>query len=158
MYVYGSGHSHPIAQVEYICTKSTNNDGKTTRSWLKYGCIENAGSYMAAHVAHVLKVLHNYWLFAYIYHIYIKKIAHFYKSIIQNSTLNHYLWLFISLFPYNVYTDYKETAWPLYIKCEFKKKWQLVYILKSLKMVKEKRYFKDGSFLDQGKLSVKINR
>lgn len=38
------------------------------------------------------------------------------------------------------------------------KKWQLVYILKSLKMVKEKIYFKDGSFLDQGKLSVKINR
>lgn len=25
-------------------------------------------------------------------------------------------------------------------------------------MVKEKIYFKDGSFLDQGKLSVKINR
>lgn len=28
----------------------------------------------------------------------------------------------------------------------------------TLKMVKEKIYFKDGSFLDQGKLSVKINR
>lgn len=60
MSVYGSGHSHPRAQVEYMCTKSTNNDGKTTRSSLKYGCIENAGSYMTAHVAQVLKVLHNY--------------------------------------------------------------------------------------------------
>lgn len=44
------------------------------------------------------------------------------------------------------------------LNVNLKKKRQLVYILKSLKMVKEKIYFKDGSFLDQGKLSVKINR